>query len=203
MSSTCAETSLAFDARCQPLQLEVMSASKWTTVDFEIQYQQKTNWCWAALAVSVAKFYDTSFKHSQCDIANGELGRSDCCETSKDDPCNVYGHLMSSLHRVEHFEEWHVRRPSKSKNLQEQIRRYVQTEIKQEIDDGRPLCGRIIWAGGGAHFLAIYGYATDSELSGVAIADPWWGLSDLDWEDFPIRYRTGAVYTDTYYTSGS
>jgi hypothetical protein len=203
MSSLAEESGRILDLPCEPIKLASIHQSNWKVLNFNIQYQEKTNWCWAALAVSVANFYDCSAKYTQCEIANGELDRTDCCKTSPEDPCNVLGYLMSSLYRVNHFETWHVRRPEKSKRLTRQVRRKIEAEIKGEINHGRPLCARIIWVGGGAHFVAVYGYAADPEFDAVAIADPWWGLSDVDWDDFPIRYRIGAVYTDSYHTSKS
>ncbi|QIO98822.1 papain-like cysteine protease family protein [Bradyrhizobium symbiodeficiens] len=203
MSSVAEERSQFFNAACEPVQLASINKSNWKQLNFNLQYQEKTNWCWAALAVSVAKSYDASAKYTQCEVANGELNRTDCCEDCQGDPCNVFGYLMSSLYRVQHFEVWHVRRPRKSRRLASQVRHKIEAEIITEINRGRPLCARIAWVGGGAHFVAIYGYAAEAELDAVAVADPWWGLSDMDWIDFPVRYRMGASYTDSYHTSKS
>jgi len=192
------------DLPCEPIRLDSIVRSTWRSINFKVQYQEKSNWCWAAMALSVAKFYDSDFKYTQSDIANGELDRTDCSKEMPDDPCNKSGYLMSSLNRVDHFETWYVRRPKKSSRLQDQVRRHIEHEIRKEINHGRPLCARIAWVGGGAHFVGIYGYAADSadsKLGGVAIADPLWGLSDVDWEDFPVRYRVGGTYTDSYHTS--
>lgn len=203
MTSEAEESSLFLDAACEPVKLATIGKSNWKYLSFDLQYQQKTNWCWAALAVSVARSYDSTARYTQCEIANGELSRPDCCTDCEEDPCNVFGYLMSSLNRVRHFETWHVRRPQKSRRLATQVRRKIEAEIRREIDQGRPLCARIAWVGGGAHFVAIYGYAADAEFDAVAVADPWWGLSDIDWVDFPVRYRIGAAYTDSYHTSKS
>ncbi|WP_456763885.1 papain-like cysteine protease family protein [Bradyrhizobium sp. USDA 4463] len=200
MTSVAGEGERALGSVCDPIKLGSVHDSTWKALDFHLEYQEKTNWCWAALAVSVAKTYVSSGKYSQCEIANGELGRTDCCKQDKDEPCNVFGYLMSSLNRLDRFEQWNVRRPEKSERLRLQVRDAIQAEFRSEIDQGRPLCARIAWLGGGAHFVAIYGYAGDTEVDAVAIADPWWGLSDIDWSDFPALYRMGAVYTDSYHT---
>ena len=170
--------------------------SNWYLLDFNIQQQQKTNWCWAAVAASVALFYRSSSAVTQCSIANGQLRRHDCCESNgdADDPCNVYGYLMSSLFRVGHFEKWTARQPASS------------DQIHEEINQRRPLCARIVWVGGGAHLVTIKGYADKPvehdklTVDGLAIADPWWGLSDIDAEDFPRRYSNCGTCTDNYYT---
>jgi hypothetical protein len=201
----------AVELESDPIQLSLVVDSRWKRLDFNIEYQQKTNWCWAALAASIKRFYHPSSTVTQCEIANGELRRKDCCKSlaaSDHDPCNVIGFLMSSLFRVDCFEKWIVRRPTTSKRLQKEIRRKVQEDIREEIDHERPLCARIFRPAGGGHFIAIFGYASElahdvcdkPQIVGVAVADPLLGETDIDWDDFPTRYYTGAVYTDSYYT---
>jgi hypothetical protein len=203
----------AVELQSDPIQLPLVVDSQWKRLNFDIECQQKTNWCWAALAASVARYYHPSSTVTQCEIANGELRRNDCCKSlalTDCDPCNVIGFLMSSLFRVGSLEKWAVRRPATSKRLQKQIRRNIQEDIREEIDQERPLCARIVRPAGGGHFIAIFGYASEAthdgcdkpQIVGVAVADPLLGESDVDWEDFPMRYYTGAVYTDSYYTKG-
>ena len=182
---------------CGPIRLPTIPAPVWKLLVFENALQERTNWCWAAVAFNVARYYDPSTAFTQCSIASGEL-RQDCgCDKTTDpDPYNVYGYLMSSLFRVGHFEKW-LTRPATA------------DEVHDEIDDDRPLCVRIVWNGGGAHFVVIAGYAdkdstTDGkrDIGGVAIADPWWGLSDIDFEDFPTGYINCGRCTDHYETCG-
>jgi len=179
---------------CVPIELPPLTKSAWRLLDFHIQYQRKTNWCWAAVAASVAHFYQSSSNITQCNIANGQLGRNDCCDCNDREKCNVYGYLMSSLFRVGHFDKWTARRPATA------------TQTREEIDGARPLCARIVWDGGGAHLVTIKGYAgkptSGEDDCGLAIADPWWGLSDIDIEDFPRGYINCGTWTDSYYTKG-
>lgn len=182
----------AFDHACSPIPPPSVLAQNWEVLAFEIQLQERTFWCWAAVAASVAYYYDSSSAFTQCSIASGEL-RTDCACSGKipdPDPCNVYGYLMSSLFRVGHFAKWIARRPATS------------SQIHAEIGGGRPLCARIVWDGGGAHLVVIAGYADkDSEnVGGLAVADPWWGLSDIDFDDFPNGYVNCGSCTDNYYT---
>ncbi|MGY3233213.1 hypothetical protein ACVMAJ_000103 [Bradyrhizobium sp. USDA 4448] len=147
MTSVAGESERALGSMCDPIKLASVHDSTWKALNFHLEYQEKTNWCWAALAVSVAKTYASSGKYSQCEIANGELGRTDCCKKDKDEPCNVFGYLMSSLNRLDRFEQWNVRRPEKSERLRLQVRYAIQAEARSEIDQGRPLCARIAWSG--------------------------------------------------------
>ncbi|HEX7924032.1 MAG TPA: papain-like cysteine protease family protein [Bradyrhizobium sp.] len=188
------ETDSLLNATCIPIELPPLRRSRWRLLDFKNEHQEKTNWCWAAVAASVAHFYRPSSRVTQCDIANGQLGRSDCCVGGKD-ACNVYGYLMSSLFRVGHFRKWTARRSASLRETQE------------EIGGRRPLCVRIVWNGGGAHLVTIKGYSDEPAVGGpaqndygLAIADPWWGLSDIDAEQFPRGYVNCGTWTDTYYT---
>jgi hypothetical protein len=180
----------AFDLDCSAIPLPATPAQNWDVLAFAIQHQERTNWCWAAVAASVSRFYNPSSAFTQCSIASGELRRDCVCsgDIPDPDPCNVYGYLMSSLFRVGHFAKWIARRPAT----------FVQ--IRCEIESTRPMCARIVWDGRGAHLVAISGY-TDEGGGGLAIADPWWGLSDIDFEDFPNGYINCGSCTDNYYTT--
>ena len=67
-----------------------------------MEFQVQTNWCWAAVATSVDAYYrhGTGAPMPMCEVANSELGRTDCCTTGAAGPCNVYGTLASALFRV-------------------------------------------------------------------------------------------------------
>src|SRR5918911_1240122 len=71
---------------------------------FNMQPQQQTNWCWAATSTSVDHYYDPGSGWTQCGVADGELGRTDCCGAGAAGPCNVYGTLDTSLQRVGNFD---------------------------------------------------------------------------------------------------
>lgn len=197
MMSTPENTS-ALDLGCAPIELPNLQQN-WHVLDFENLQQERTMWCWAAVAANVARYYDPQTKFTQCSVASGELMQDCSCNgaTPDPDPCNVYGYLMSSLFRVGHFAKWVALRPAAA------------DEIKGEITQMRPLCARILWNGGGAHLVVISGYAESNiagsevpSVSGVAIADPWWGQSDIDFEDFPALYVNCGRCTDNYYTAG-
>jgi hypothetical protein len=186
---------LIFDPQCCPIELPSTQGSEWHALRFHMQQQEKSNWCWAAVAASIARFFRPADTVTQCSIANGELRRSDCCGNCEgaDDPCNVPGYVMSSLYRVGHFKKWLAHQPP------------GQQQIAQEVDGSRPLCARVVWQGGGSHYLTIVGYAKPADTSpdcmtGVAVADPWFGLCDIDYADFPKRYAIGGICTDSYYT---
>ena len=163
----------------------ILRLISWHRLDFAMQHQQQTNWCWAAVATSVALFYDPASTWTQCTVANGELNRNDCCGAGASGPCNVYGFLDSSLTRVGHLD--HMTGSSSTF-----------AQVQTEITAGRPLCARTAWSGGGAHFLAIIGYRLLDEM--LAVDDPWYGKSDVSYATFNSSYQGSGSWTHSYFT---
>ena len=60
----------------------------WASVDFTMQHQQQSKWCWAATSTSVAHFFKPSTGWTQCKVANHIKGRTDCCGSGASGPCN-------------------------------------------------------------------------------------------------------------------
>jgi hypothetical protein len=164
----------------------------WKLLPFTMQSQTQRNWCWAAVTASVAAFFDTRTRSTQCAVANTELQRRDCCRGGAGGPCNVYGYLASALHRIGHLKAWSAGRPA------------TLDRVQDEIDRERPLCLRVAWRSGGAHFLTIVGYLPESEaLAGsrlIAVDDSQWGPSDVPYNVLCAAYRQDGRWTDTYFT---
>jgi hypothetical protein len=158
----------------------------WDRLDFQMQHQQQSNWCWAAVSTSVALYYDAASTWTQCTVANGELSRTDCCGTGASTSCNVYGYLNTALTRVGHLD----RMDSSVASFQ---------AVDDEIDAGRPIGIRVAWSGGGAHFLAVIGYLED-DTNYVAVDDPIYGKSDLTYDTLKTSYQGSGSWTHTYYT---
>lgn len=163
----------------------------WQTLSLAMQHQAEMSWCWAAVAASVAQFYEPSGTVSQCGLADGELHRTDCCTTGAGGPCDVYGDLASSLYRVGHLKKWDIAKPSGFPS------------VVAEVDASRPLCARIAWHSGGAHFVALVGYLPAEESGAgaplVAVEDPWFGSSDVPYDLLREGYNDGT-WTDSYFT---
>jgi hypothetical protein len=151
---------------------------------FNMQPQQQSNWCWAAVSTSVAEYFDSGSGWTQCLVANGELGRSDCCGTGAGGPCNVYGFLDTSLSRVGHFDKITSGTATRA-------------QVSGEITEGRPVGVRTAWSGGGAHFLAIIGTLPNNFY---AVDDSIYGKSDVSEATFKTAYQGSGSWTHTYYT---
>jgi hypothetical protein len=72
-------------------------------LSFDMQMQTQSNWCWAATATSVSRFYWFLSTWTQCQVANAELERSDCCNSNVPGACNVPWFLDRALTRTNNF----------------------------------------------------------------------------------------------------
>ena len=151
-----------------------------------MQIQEQTNWCWSAVATSVGLLFQTG-RWRQCETATLCLSGVDCCTNSA--PCNVYGYLDQSMTCTRTLASWVSGIATRSR-------------IKSDIRAGRPVCTRVAWAGGGAHFMAITGY-DDDPINGLSITiqDSVYGTSELSYADYPALYHGGGSWTHTYYSS--
>jgi hypothetical protein len=158
----------------------------WGSIDFTMQHQLHSKWCWAATSTSVAHFYKPSSGWTQCKVANRIKGRSDCCGKGAAGPCNQPDHLEHALEIVGHLRE-QTDGPT------------LFGDVAAATAAGHPLCARIAWSGGGAHFMTLVGY-DGSEGRHLTIADPIFGVSVYDYDEYRDAYRHTGTWTDSYAT---
>jgi hypothetical protein len=152
---------------------------------FTMQAQQQSNWCWAAVSTSISHFYDSTSSWTQCDVANTQLGRTDCCGAGASGACNVYGYLDQGLQEVGHFD--HLQNGTVTFQV-----------LRNEIIASRPLGIRVAWSGGGAHFIAAIG-AEEGDL--VLVGDPGSGANSLvDYATLETSYNGSGAWTHSYFT---
>lgn len=158
-----------------------------------MQRQQRTEWCWAAVSVSVNAFFRPDATHSQCRIAGSAL-RLKCC-SRQDQPsrvanCNVPHTLHTVLGRLHLLAAVPILEPLSF------------LRVKREIDANRPICVLIKWlatdgtVGDRGHFIAIDGYRiTPRRTRYLLISDPMFGPSEMEYTEFSRRsggYRDGS-----------
>lgn len=62
-------------------------------VDFELETQEKSKWCWASVTIGAAKYLDTLLVDDQCELVGLVKNCQDC-----DDPhCNKTGNVREAL----------------------------------------------------------------------------------------------------------
>jgi hypothetical protein len=159
---------------------------------FHLQKQQMLNWCWAAVAVSVQRFFDPESSMRQCDMVqtlNPDV--KDCCGNPIPAPCNKVGLLQDALTKVA--------------CLQKVIRGPLSfSQIQEQMSAGLPVCVRIGWNGGSevsGHFVVINGWGlSPTDVPLVHVLDPYfsngvWPYAAL----ISAGYQQGnGQWTDTF-----
>ncbi|MEJ8854522.1 papain-like cysteine protease family protein [Variovorax robiniae] len=152
---------------------------------FPVQAQLQSQWCWAAVAASVSRYYVPATTWTQCRVANVQWGRTDCCGTGASGPCNNPSVLGTALTTVGHFDH------------QTSVQESLQT-LENELVVGRPLCIRIGWSGGGGHFIVASGVEDDSF---VWVSDVGGGTTALvAYDTLRTNYRGSGTWTHSYFT---
>lgn len=150
---------------------------------FPMQQQQESNWCWAAVSVSVDHYFSPQSSSTQCQVAAIVTGLN-CCGGFDD--CDLPEHLEDALQAV---------------NITPVIQPPLTfDEVRQQIDAGQPVCVRIGWPDQlRGHFVVLCGYrelTTGEQL--VSVADPFYPGSIVDFDEFNSNYQGGGQWTDSY-----
>ena len=125
--------------------------------------QEQPNWCWAACAEMVLRYYDRPAIR-QCDFANELFDRTECCaEPSSPDcdrPCEMLD--ISNLYSSKHIHNKLVDRAVPFSKLQ------------SEIDANRPVEVVYFWRDWGepGHSVIVHGWYADGNDEFVHVNDP-------------------------------
>jgi hypothetical protein len=158
------------------------------TLSFPGEFQPPASfWCWAAVSSAVAHYFNPSTAHTQCSIASAQVSQP-CCAIGPTGNCNVYSQLQVALAHVGHLNP-----PTGPPPLWSQV-------IQEIRNNQRPVCARIAWNGGGAHFVTIYGFDVDPVLGRrYWIFDPETGVNVITEQDFLNSYPGNGFCTDCYF----
>lgn len=160
-------------------------------LNFTMQEQGPSNWCWSAVSVSTDGYYNPPTQWTQCRLANDLLGQTGCCANGHSTACDQQFYLEVALGHVGHRGAVFENPPSDA-------------ALFAELDAGRPVGVRIEWNGfGTGHFVMVTGYDNDDPANVmVDIDDPADGEHvRIARNQFPSSYRTvGGVWTHTYLT---
>jgi hypothetical protein len=150
-----------------------------------VEPSAQTEWCWAAVSASVARFYSPASPWTQCAIVNQELGQSVCCSEGSSSACNQPHVLVAALGLVQH-------------HRRDFAGPLAFADIVAEIEAGRPVGVCIDWKGGGGHFVTVAGYDRNGEM--IQVKDPLFGNSQVPLATFPAGYQGGGTWSWTYLT---
>ncbi|WP_197289749.1 fascin domain-containing protein [Saccharothrix sp. NRRL B-16348] len=163
------------------------------SVDFDMQHQEQTWWCWNAASVSVAKFYNRNAAWTQGLLANAEFARNDCVvDAGRESPCNWGRWPDGPLDKVGHFGE----------RLNNAL---TSMQLATELAKPAPVVVNIAWRDGngtivGGHIVALRGRSLRDGVEWVSVSDPWSGDSDMTYDNFRNRYPDNGLWNVSYKT---
>lgn len=172
---------------------------------FLMQRQQQTNWCWAAVAVSVFEYWERRRSlvarllrlarftcarllrswaarqwWTQCELVNYTLGVANCCHNGACAGCNRPWYLHEALQVTGNLQQLtHGQAPL--------------NVVVQQVRAGAPLGVLVHWPGGGAHVFVVRGYGPGFFL----VEDPWYGATV--WAS-GTPYRLSGSWAYSYFT---
>ncbi|HEY5222114.1 MAG TPA: hypothetical protein VIJ18_03545 [Microbacteriaceae bacterium] len=177
-----------------------------------LQYQETTEWCWLAIAASVAHFYDPASSVTQTSLMtqighaiNGWPLTIDCYPDASVLAAHP-GLAATIANPYASSAEYALdgvgipviciksRGVGDALNVSGNNASYHSTatlsELAVEVLANRPVCVDISWiGGGGSHVVAIAGVLNDQ----ILVLDPAQGETVIDFEDFPAHYSAGAT----------
>jgi len=157
-------------------------------VNFTMQHQQQTYWCWDATTVSIAAFYNPASAWTQGTLANTVFGRSDCAVAAGQvSPCNWGQWPDAPLTTVGHF----TQKLSNALTL---------VQLGTQLAKPAPVVCNIAWAGGGGHIVALRGRSVVGGVDHVSVGDPWYGDSDQTYSTFLNKYQGSGTWNVSYPT---
>ncbi|AUC75982.1 papain-like cysteine protease family protein [Olleya sp. Bg11-27] len=144
-------------------------------LDFKVELQAGQRMCWAAVAITVSKFYDKESESNQIDLAKDVFGENYDQFYSPESALSIYNNLSSELNRS-----------------------LTRAEISEELINGRPItaCMKHFV---GWHLVVIYGISQNKLL----IADPLLGEVQCEIDAFTDAYETYYSWTHTYKTKAA
>lgn len=159
---------------------------EWVSLNLTVDKQKLSNWCWAAIGVSLSRYYNRK-EVSQEYVAAAIFNVADDEENILNNKeFNTDQRLDKVLELLSCFSHWSLGKPSFDR-------------IKVEINNGRPVCVRIQWYKGGSHYVVIKGYRDKG--TSLQIEDSLTGYNECFYDEFPKKYKnTGAVWIETFWT---
>lgn len=122
--------------------------------------QETSMWCWAASGQMCMNFIESSAAVTQCDEANKEFGRTDCCNSPTPAACVQGGWPQPDKYNFTF------------KTTSDAALSWAQ--VKDQIYcKKKPFAFSWHWPGGGGHMMVAIGYVTLEGTNYVTVNDPW------------------------------
>lgn len=163
---------------------------------FAIEQQAQNQWCWAAVSLSVFRYFNNQTFATQCALVNSVFTPpEDCCQAGSGNDCDQSWDISEVLAQYG-FLAAEVGGPLDFATLQQQIETaQAPVVIRVQFDDGMT-----------DHFMAIVGCAVDAQGNQIVyVADPSQAAGNscqYELAGFPENYRPGCAWVNTYQTQG-
>jgi hypothetical protein len=143
-------------------------------------FQEQTEWCWAACAQMVLKFYGNDAMQ-QCDLASRLFGRS-CC----DDPGSPLSNEPAQVPDIAGvYGQW----GRSALFVQGQV---PFETLQNEINANRPVEIGFQWNDGTGHQVLVCGWNIDSTGPYLMVNDPQWGSGAVYYVNLQAAYGWGS-----------
>lgn len=155
------------------------------SLDVIVPTQERSRWCWAAIAVGLEAYYGRPARGQAAlaqELLAGDLDRRD---RDRDLDLDRELELDRALTAVGCFAHWSPGKPTLAR-------------LRFELNLGRPVAARIEWHGGGGHYVLVTGH--DTRGDDLLIADPQRGRSRVSYAAFPRGYERGGTWTESFWT---
>lgn len=156
---------------------------------FQMQEQKLDQWCWAAVGVSVAKYFEPDSTLDQFQLAALVLNMPGGCRGNAIPECDKGASLTTVFEKLNRLAGNSILGPVSF------------AQVRQVIDGGWPIPVRIVWDDnpGNAHAVVITGYSISA--SGVPLLqvdDPFYDRSILSYDTFVSSYHGSGRWERTY-----
>jgi Papain-like cysteine protease AvrRpt2 len=159
---------------------------------FQMEHQRVSRWCWAAVAVSIARFLKVPHPKTQCELANALLPPGNCCTEPLPADCDDVAGLVAGLGAAGVTAVHSSSQPT------------VPT-IHADMRDGLPLGWRCEWDQLKHHFAVVVAIQPGA-VTYVDVEDPTYGWTNAALRDlYEGRYLPDGApdsgkWVDTYFT---
>jgi hypothetical protein len=147
-----------------------------------VPLQEQGQWCWAAITVGVAVWYDAASTWTQCRVVGATLG-TECCATPDCFECDQQWYLHEALAVVRHGAGWGdgpLAAPS----------------LVKELKRKNPVGARIDWNDGTGHFVLVTGF--DPNSGEVTVEDPARGRLTMHYDVLASAYLDRGSWSHYY-----
>jgi hypothetical protein len=157
-----------------------------------MQGQEEDNWCWLAVAASVADLHALSGRLQQCQLAQNLVPNlpagTTCCANPAPAECDVSGDSSLALHHVGHSQGSYMPLAPFQ-------------DIEREIRAGNPVVLQFVYNGSTVeHVVAVVDTQTNAGTHFLVIADPDGPFTDRIPHGSGTWRSASVSWSRTYYT---